>query len=252
MEDDVWAQSGFERLGLQKGQWFVCVHVREGSYIPKNEAITSYRNASIDHMIPAMKEIVRRGGVCVRMGDPGMTPLPKIPGVIDYAHQPMKSERLDVVLCAKARFFLGCTSGLSFISTTFGVPVAHANMIPVEALGVRHCDLSMPKLLWSKSLGRYLRFDEIMNSKAGGYFFTHQYQQAALRVEENSPEDIVDLVSEMMDRIEGRFVETEADLRLHVAYLALFKPGHYSYGANSRLCLGFLRRHRDLLELVDR
>jgi putative glycosyltransferase (TIGR04372 family) len=216
-EDDVWGQSELERLGLKKGQWFVCVHVREGSYIPKNEAITSYRNASIGNAIPAMNEIVRRGGVCVRMGDPGMTPLPKITGVIDYARHPVKSGRLDVVLCAKARFFLGCTSGLSFVSTTFGIPVAQANMIPVETLGIRHCDLSMPKLLWSESLKRHLRFGEIMNSKSGGYFFTHQYQQAGLRVEENSPDDILDLASEMMDRLEGCFIETAIDSKLHMA-----------------------------------
>jgi putative glycosyltransferase (TIGR04372 family) len=246
-EDEAWGTSELERLGLQKGQWFVCVHVREGSYIPKNETIQSHRNASITNTIPAIKEIVRRGGVCVRMGDPGMTPLPKITGVIDYAHHSMKSARLDIVLCAKARFFLGCTSGLSFVSAAFGIPIAHANMVPVETLGIRYCDLSIPKLLWSESSERYMRFDEIMDSKAGGYFFTHQYQKAGLRVEENSPEDILDLASEMLDRLEGRFVATSEDSKLHDAYLSLFRPGHYSYGADSRLCLGFLRRHRDLL-----
>ena len=250
-DDKVWGGSELQRLGLNEGQWFVCVHVREGSYIPKNEAIQAHRNSNIMNAIPAMQEIVRRGGVCIRMGDPGMTPLPSIPGVIDYAHHSLKSERLDVVLCVQARFFLGCTSGLSFISTTFGVPVAHANMIPVEALGIRHCDLSMPKLLWSESQGRYLNFDEIMSSKAGGYYFTHQYQQAGIRVEENNPEDIMDLVIEMLDRLEGLFIETKEDAQLHEAYRSLFKPGHYSYGANSRLCLGFLRRHRNLFGNVN-
>lgn len=247
-DDNLWAMDELRKLGLPEDKWFVCVHVREGSYFPKNEVIQSHRNASIANVIPAMKEIVRRGGFCVRMGDPGMTPLPVIDGVIDYACHPMKSERLDVVLCAKARFFLGCTSGLSFISTVFGVPVAQANMIPVEVLGVRHCDVSIPKLLWSESLGRHLHFNEIVGSYIGGYFFTHQYQQAGLRVEENSPEDVLDLASEMLDRLDGRFIESEEDAKLHASYLSLFKPGHYSYGANSRICLGFLRRHRNLLE----
>jgi putative glycosyltransferase (TIGR04372 family) len=155
---------------------------------------------------------------------------------------------MDVFLCAAARFFLGCTSGLSFLSTVFGVPVAQANMIPVETLGIRACDVSMPKLLWDLSLKRYLRFDEIMNAEAGGYFFTHQYRQANLRVDENSPQEILDLATEMLDRIAGCFQETAEDLSLHEKYMAYFKPGHYSYGANSRICIGFLRRHRDLLE----
>ncbi|MFH0986167.1 MAG: TIGR04372 family glycosyltransferase [Candidatus Omnitrophota bacterium] len=247
-DDRIWGRDELRRLGLKEGQWFVCVHVREGSYIPKNEVIQAHRNGNILNTIPAMQEIVRRGGLCIRMGDSGMTRLPSIPGVVDYAHSPQKSDRLDIVLCALARFFVGNTSGLSLVSTVFGVPVAQANMIPMETLGVRPCDLSIPKLLWSESLERRLCFDEILNSKAGGYFFTHQYQQAGIRVDENAPEDILDLVTEMLDRLEGRFIESEEDAKLSVAYRALFKPGHYSYGSMARICCGFLRRHRTLLE----
>lgn len=247
--DELWAREQFARLGIPPGQWFVCVHVREGSYLPKNEAIQTHRNATVTNAIPAMKEIVRRGGLCIRMGDPGMTPLPEISGVIDYARHPIKSDRLDILLCAKARFFLGNTSGLAFVCTSFGVPVAHANMIPVETLGIRPCDLSMPKLLWSEKLGRYLTFKEALNTKAGGYFFTHQYRNAGIQAEENSPKDLSDLVTEMLDRLDGRFAETPDDQLLHAAYLSLFRPGHYSYGAVSRICLGFLRRHRNLLPL---
>ncbi|HRY85189.1 MAG TPA: TIGR04372 family glycosyltransferase, partial [Candidatus Omnitrophota bacterium] len=101
-EDHAWVREELESLGLKKDQWFVCVHVREGSYFPKNEPIQSHRNASIMNTVLAMKEIVRRGGACIRMGDPGMTPLPPIEGVIDYAHHSAKSERLDIALCAQA------------------------------------------------------------------------------------------------------------------------------------------------------
>jgi len=105
-DDKIWGESELRRLGLNEGQWFVCVHVREGSYIPKNEVIQAHRNGKIENWIPSMQEIVRRGGVCIRMGDPGMVPLPSIPGVVDYAHSSAKSDRLDVVLCAWARFLV--------------------------------------------------------------------------------------------------------------------------------------------------
>ncbi len=246
-EDEVWGKQQLAQLGMKENQWFVCVHVREGSYMPKNEIIQRHRNASIANAIPAMKEIVRRGGVCVRMGDPGMTPLPEIAGVIDYARHPLKSERLDVVLCAKARFFLGDTSGLFFVSTIFGVPVANANMIPVETLGVRECDLSIPKLLWSESLERYLTFDELLSSEAGGYFFTQQYEWAKIRADENTSEDLSDLAAEMLDRLDGQFTPSAEQEKLHAVYLALFKPGHYSYGTKSRVCLRFIQKHRNLL-----
>ena len=249
--DELWASNALNQLGITSGKWFVCVHVREGGFLPNNELIQSHRNANVACTIPAMQEIVRRGGICVRMGDQNMTPLPPLEGVIDYAHHPLKSDKMDVVLCAKARFFLGCTSGLAFLSAIFGVPIAQANMIPVEALAIRHCDISIPKLLRSNSLGRHLRFDEILKSDIGGYYFSHQYKQAGIYVDENKPEDILELVTEMLDRLDGTFTEHEDDQALHARYMSLFKPGHYSYEACSRVCIGFLRRHRHLLNPED-
>ncbi len=246
-EDEAWGQEMLGALGVPPGRWFVAVHVREGGYLPRNEIIQSHRNASIGNAVPAMREIVRRGGVCIRVGDPSMTPLPPIPGVIDYAIHPLKSDRMDVFLCARARFFLGCTSGLAFVSCAFGVPVAHANMIPVETLGLRHCDLSIPKLLWSKRLGRHLAFSEIFGGEAGGFFFTKQYADADIVVEENSPEDIKGMVMEMMERLEGTFAERHGDDALRAQYMALFRQGHYSWGAASAVGIDFLRRHSNLL-----
>jgi len=245
-EDEEWSAKALAELGIPQGRWFVALHVREGGFLPGNEAIQAHRNASIENALPAMQELVRRGGLVVRMGDASMAPLQALPGIIDYARHPAKSERLDIILCAKAKFFLGCTSGLAFLSAVFGVPVAHANMIPVETLGIRRGDLSIPKLVWSKPLQRYLSFEELFSSKIGGYFYTHQYQEADVEVHENEPPDIQDLVTEMLDRLEGHCQETAADHLLQARYLALLKPGHYSYGAVSRLGLAFLRRHQEL------
>ncbi len=245
-DDEVWASQTLVDLGIPQDKWFVALHVREGGFLPHNEAIQAHRNASIENTFAAMREIVRRGGIVVRMGDASMAPLPPMPGVVDYAKHPLKSARMDVVLCAKAKFFLGCTSGLAFLSAIFGVPVAHANMIPVETLGIRRGDLSIPKLVWSEKRGRHLTFAELFRSKIGGYFYTKQYQEAGIQVHENEPEEITDLVTEMLDRLDGNYVEVEADRLLHERYMAFLKPGHYSYGAASRIGLAFLRRHQAL------
>ena len=246
--DEEWAEASLIQLGIERKRWFVCLHVREGGFLPHNEAIQAHRNASVENTFLAISEVVRRGGVVVRMGDPSMVALPPLEGVIDYARHPLKSDRMDVVLCAKAKFFLGCTSGLAFLSMIFGVPIAHANMIPVETLGLRHCDLSIPKLIWDERQKRYLHFDEILSSEIGGYFFTHQYEKAGLRVEENSPEDIKGLVHEILARIDGNHLESLDEKDLQTRYLALFKPGHYSYGAASKVGTAFLQQHRTLLE----
>jgi len=246
-EDEHWSREALARIGIPENRWFVCIHVRENGYLAYGDEVHAHRNADIWKTIPAMSEIIRHGGICVRVGDPSMTPLPDMKDVIDYARHPDKSERLDVILCAKAKFFLGCTSGLAFVSTTFGVPCAHANMIPVATLGLRYCDISIPKLLWSVAEQRYLHFEEILGKDVGNYFFSSQYLRAGLRVDENSSDDILDLVQEMLNRLNNRFEETEIDVMYHDTYMRLLQPGDYSFGAVSRIGIAFLRKHADLL-----
>lgn len=244
-EDEAFALEQFQKLGIPKGKWFVCLHVREGGFLPQNEPLHDFRNANIQNTHLALQEIKRRNGVIVRVGDASMAPF-HAGGVIDYARHPLKSDRLDVLLCAKARFFLGCTSGLAFLSMCFGVPVAHANMIPVDTLGFRYCDLSIPKRVYSKSLKRYLTFQELFQSDYGSYIVSEQYKNAGLRLDENTPEDILHLTLEMLDRLEGNFVANEEDENLHSRYLSFLRSGHYSYGAGSRIGLAFLKNNSEL------
>lgn len=244
-EDEVWSKKTLKELGISDNQWFVCLHVREGGFLPQNEPLHDFRNAAIENTALAIEEIVKRGGVVVRVGDASMKPY-SAPGLIDYARHPLKSDRMDVILCARARFFLGCTSGLAFLSMIFGVPIAHANMIPVDTLGFRYTDLSIPKLVWSESLQQYLTFQELFTSKSGSYILSQQYKDAGLRVDENSPEDILKMTKEMLDRLEGKWVESDEDKKLQTRYLSFLRPGHYSYQAASRISLAFLQDHPNL------
>jgi len=246
-DDDVWSRQALERIGVPAGRWFVCVHVREGGFLPHNELIQAHRNADVNGTFLAMAEIVRRGGICIRMGDGTMKRLPPMDGVIDYAHHPDKSARLDVVLCAKTKFFLGCTSGLAFVSTAFGVPVAHANMIPVAARGINRCDISIPKLIFREESRECLSLKEILGSPAANFFFSRQYRGAGLVVQENSPEDILDLVLDMFDQLDGNAELASADIMLAQRFDSLFKPGHYSYGAVSKPSIRFLKRRYAML-----
>lgn len=246
-EDEEWGAHMLECLGMQRDQWFVCVHVREGGFLPHNEIIQAHRNADVMKYVDAMQEIVRRGGVCIRMGDTTMKHLPPIPNVIDYAHHPLKSARLDVILAAKSRFFLGCTSGLAFVATAFGVPTALANMIPIAARGIGYRDISIPKLIRRHLDGGYLSLQEIFALGAANYFFSHQYSAAGLDVVENESMDILDMVLDMFDLLEGKLSENAEDAMLLARYENCFKPGDYGYGSVSGISRRFLRRRRELL-----
>jgi putative glycosyltransferase (TIGR04372 family) len=251
-EDRTWGNSMLARLGLPEGAWFVCVHTREGGFSPIDEELHAHRNGCIEATIPAIQEIVRRGGWVVRIGDPSMTPLPQLPNMIDYAHHALKSERLDIILCAKAKFILGSTSGIVLVGSLFGVPCAIANMIPMPDLWYNARDISIPKLLWSERLNRHLRFDEVLISPVAKYRYAALYRNAGIRVEENSAEDIRNLAIEMLDRLENRFVELGGDEELFHCFLSLLFEGHYAFGSCARIATLFLRRHPELQPPKDK
>lgn len=247
-DDNAECSRALRALGIPEDAWFVCVHIREpGPSSPHDKVAHSYRDADPRSFIPAMQEIVRRGGWCIRMGNPTMSRLPELRGVIDYAHHPIRSARLDVILCARARFFLGTTSGLFYVSTVFGVPCALANMVPTSVMAPLASDISIPKLLYDERKSRLLRFDEILGSPVGNFLYTKLYTDAGIRIIENTPEDIRELASEMLDRLEGKHVETPEDEELQERFRRLLKPGTYSYGAASRVGTAFLRKYRHLL-----
>lgn len=241
-------RAALRRMGVPEGAWFVCVHAREGGYAPKDEFVHAHRNSSIADMAPAIDAIVARGGWCIRMGDPTMVPMAPRDGLIDYALSPEKSPATDVFLCARARFFLGNTSGLSVLAGAFGVRSALVNMIPhAAALGVGADDIVIPKLL-ARSDGALLGFAEIHAREIANYRAAELFQRDGITVIDNTPEEIRDLVLQMLHELDGIAAEDDRDRSLQAAYRALLRPSHYSYHAKSRVGRAFLSAHAGLLD----
>ena len=236
------------KLGIPPGSWYVCVHSRDGHYSLTDEHLHSYRNSSIENYRLAMQEIVEHGGWCVRVGEPTPVTMPPMPGVVDYANSTAKSDWMDVFLCAHCRFFLGNSSGLSLLATVFGVPSALANLVPVSgALPIGRGDLGIPKTLRSRKTGHLLSYREVLESPVANFRYGSQYVEADIEVEENSPEDIRDLSNEMLAKLSGTASSDSSDERLQERFQRMMRPGHYSFGADSRIGRDFLRKYAELL-----
>jgi len=231
-----------QKIGIPEGTWFVCVHSRDEGYVP-GEGQT-YRNANINNYLLAMEAIVERGGWCIHMGDLTIKSLPSMEHVIDYAHLSIKSDWMDVFLCASCKFFLGSESGLVALADVFGVSAGIANRAPMSVVfPCSSSSVGIPKLIWSLREERYLSFKEVFSSPIGNFRFDYLYSEAEVQTVENSPEDIRDLVLEMLERTEGTVTYTAEDERLQERFISLLKPGHYSYGASSRVGRDFLRKY---------
>ena len=234
-------------MGVPKGAWFVSLHARSPGFHREGKVVhQAHRNATIASYLPAVREIVRRGGFVIRMGDPSMEPFPPTPGVIDYARGRLKSPRMDVFLCGGCRFFIGGASGISHIPTTFGLPCVLTNWLSNALPVYSKNDLFVPKMLRSIEDGRMLTFDEYLARDTRLLSYSgEKLADSGFEVVDNTPDELRDVVTEMMDRLDGTASYTSADEELVGTFDALAR-GHGLAGF-SRIGLGFLTDHAVLL-----
>ena len=234
--DHEWGWKNLKRLGMNQNSWFVCLQVRDSGYWGEN--YTNYRNADINTYLLAIQSIVEQGGWVIRMGDPTMKPLPSIPHVIDYAHSKTKSDRMDVFLCVSCRFFIGTCSGLSFLPSCFGVPVAMTNLVLMRTRMFSNRDIYIPKMYWSISDEQYVSFAEAMAPPLGHAYSEQGLSQLGIKLVNNTPDEINDLVLEMLDRLNSTVIYTKEDNLLQAKFDKL---------ADTFKCFGFSRIGRDFL-----
>ena len=187
------------RWDLTDSDWFVAIHVREGSH--RDQA--RLPNADIKSYLPMIKEIVNRGGHVIRMGSPLMTPLPKMNNVIDYAHAVERVDWMDVFLWAKAKFFVGTQSGGSEAAMCFDTPTIRSNF---SSYG--HCFWSDKSFMVPK---RYRISDQIsaMNLRDAlrspiPHCESTVHQDFEFEVIDNSESDLVNAANEMFSRLESQ------------------------------------------------
>ena len=225
-------------LGVPFDAWFVGLHVRDaGIGNPRDSDINTYRLA--------MESIVARGGWVIRMGDPIMKPLPLMPHVIDYAHSTIRSDWMDVFLWARCRFFIGTQSGPQLVPPSFGVSCVLANWSSPGFRPWFRKDLCVFKLHWSEREARYLNFTEVISSALGRAESTEYLASLGIRLVDNTPEEINDVVVEMMDRLDGKLQYSKEDEELQERFDRLYVNN--ACKANARIGRDFLRKWAHLL-----
>ena len=116
--------------GLDEDRWFVGVHMREIAYRWRPR-INPIHNVDPQTYLPMITRIIReQGGQVVRMGDPSMTPLPEMDGLIDLSADP-DSFPEQAFATSRARFYIGSASGPVGLPCAFKVPAAITNCFSV-------------------------------------------------------------------------------------------------------------------------
>lgn len=242
------------KMGISEGSKFVCFIARDAAYLditlPEGSwRYHDYRNSDVNKLINAAEELICRGYFAIRMGAVIKEPLnSNNPRIIDYATQ-HRTDFMDIYLCSKCYFFISTGVGLDVVPALFRRPVLLVNFIPLGNLcswGTTY--LFIPKKLWLSKERCFMTFREIIESGAGSFGRTEQYEQAGIEAVENTSEEIRDVTIEMDERLKGTWQTTEEDEELQQRFWALFKKSEFHGVIRAHIGRDFLRQNKDLLE----
>jgi len=186
----------FRAWGMPEGSWFVCFHIRQGPHSDRRSG-----NADPLTYLSAMKEVVRRGGFAIRMGNPAMTPLPKLAGVIDYAHAKDRTDWLDVALWAQCTFFVGTNSGPLGIPASFGVPTLSTNVNHLGLVPSMRNSMFIPKLCSVDGNRNPISFSRLLDMPHA-WTSLKQHAEVNVRLIDNSPDELRLAVIEMFEALQ--------------------------------------------------
>ncbi len=236
---------------MKVDKWFVCFHARDSTYLDKmwkkGDSYHGYRNCKIQNQFKAMEYVTEKEGFSIRMGAKVDVPLENNSNkkIIDYANK-FRGDFGDIYLISKCKFFVGSNSGIFDTAKIFNIPAAIVNMIPYNSFPQQSHDLFIPKKLWSLDKKRLLSFKEIFNSEIIDYNSAKKYRDAKIELIENTPEEILALVNEMNERIDGTWFTTEKDKELQKKFKSLIGPKSRYYNFPSRIGAQFLRDNESL------
>ena len=217
-------------IGLPEGAPFVCLNVRDSSYLsktyPQGEwSYHDYRDSSIENYLLAANALTERGYYVFRMGAIVESPMPTSnPMIIDYASNGMRSEFLDIFLGAHCAFCISSGTGFDAIPYIFRRPIAYVNIVPV---GICMTFSNRFTLLFKDhydiSTGLRMSLRSIFSADVAFSMNTRDFRQKNIELRQNSSSQIQDAVVEMMDLLEGNLVDTKSSQAAQLRFRDLFE-----------------------------
>ena len=214
---------------------FVCLLVRDSDYMNKlspnrDNNYTNYRDSDITTYIKAAEALANLGYTVFRMGAKVQKPLKSAnPKVIDYATNGMRTEFLDVFLCANCSFMFTSGTGLDEVSRVFARPISYVNVIPVS--GVNQCEAFVyPKIICDNETNLPLTLRQIMDRDLQFAYFQKCYDDANVFIRNMNSDEVFFFALETAHRVQGDWIPSNR-------YLALENKRKKIYNTNPKLRL---------------
>lgn len=259
-EESVRGETGMGEIGIPKGTPFVCIVARDSAYLdtyaPRDWSYHNYRDSDIHNYLLAAEELADRGYYVIRMGFEVREPLKSDhPKIIDYATNGMRSDFMDIYLGAKCDFLISGGCGYDAVPLIFRRPIAYGNVVPLATLWTSRAQhLGITRHHYSTQKGRELTLNEIFAHGAGFWQRTSDFESHGIQLLENTPEEIRDIVVEMVERIQGTWLPQDEDDALQRKFWEIYPSdaainGNLMHGEiKSHFGSAFLRNNPDWLK----
>ena len=262
-DEEIIGRKTLEKFGLPRDAKFICLNVRDGGYMNRNAKYEnsgrwdyhSYRNGDIDRYVLASEELTSRGYYVFRVGINVEKPLKsRNTKIIDYANSEIRSDFMDIYLGAKCSFCVSTASGFDGIPVVFRKPIAYIVVPLGEIMVSTKKFLLLTKHHINKLTKKELSISEIFSSNVAMSSATEEFKNNNVVLQENTPEEIRDLVIEMDERINNNWKETDEDILLQKNFWSIFNK---NMNANllqkkngkikAKFCAKYLRENKNWL-----
>lgn len=182
---------------------FITLHVRDSHFY--NEKHFSLRNSNVHDYELAIKWLISEGYIVVRAGTSTAAPIDDMlsrcgPNLVDYAKSSIQSDFLDCFLASECEFYLGVSSGFTFLPPIFETPSCYTNFYnPMQSLGFCKGDLtSFKKFRWIKD-DTLVPFHDILREPYNRNLSLAALTDMGIKVVDNTPEEILETVQEFLN-----------------------------------------------------
>lgn len=247
-------------MGVTSTKPFVCIFVRDNAYLkhkyPNSDwEYHNYRDSDIQNYVFAAEEIVKQGYYVIRMGEKVNEGInTESPSIIDYAANGMRSDFMDIYLAAKCSFVVTTGSGWDSVPAwLFRKPVVFTNSLPI---GLAHTSTNKFIFLTKKHLdinnNRELTLREIFKRDVAFCLESSCYTEKGVKLIENTPQEIRDIVLEMIEWLNRTKELHEQDLELQYKFYEIYEECTKDRnGRNKQLLHGDIHARYSLNYLIN-
>ena len=238
---------------------FICLNVRDKKYhenLGTKDRKQDYRNSNIESYVKAAESLAESGYTVFRMGSLVERPLiSDHPNVIDYATNGMRTDFLDFFLGANCFFCISTGSGWDNIPIIFRRPVMYVNYLPIFAPAALALPITIyPKILEDWTSSSALSFQEMTTKNIASSYKSADYLDAGVKIRDLRSDELVESVTEMAQRVEGKFVEAseQKEIQLKLKHILSThpklqpSPNYYPIRAQFASC--FLSRYPNFFD----